>query len=328
VDIALSANPVVQQQPDTAGYSWVEEFTLTEQAGVATTLTDFTINGQSLASQLATFFNSTAIPAHGSITGGVGFKNLTPPLNQTFGFSGMDASGQTWTRQLTIPFDGFPPMPSIGGATNGASFEQVYAPGMILSVFGTELGQGTQTAETVPLIDILQNFSALVNGVTAPIYFVSPGQANIQIPYGTAPGSATLVVFNGDQQATSTIQIAASAPGIFVGPDGSTVPYGSGKAGDTLVLFITGEGEVTPALTTGSPPSPTTPVANLPKPVLPASMTIGGVNAPIVFIGIPNPLVGVTQVNFTVPAGLTPGTQPVVVTIGAASSKSANFTVE
>ena len=328
VEISLDQNPVTEQQPDASGHSWNETFTLTEEAGVATTLTDFTVNGTSLASTLSTYFSSTAIPAHGSISARIGFENLTPAVNQTFGFSGMDANGQTWTRQISIPFVGFPPIPTIAGSANGASFEEAYAPGMVLSIFGTELATGTQQAEALPLIDFLQNFSATVNGYIAPIYYVSPGQVNIQIPYGVQPGPAMLVVFNGDQVAISTIQIAASAPGIFVDGNGATVPYGSGKAGDTLVLYITGEGEVTPALATGSAPSSTTTVSNLPKPVLPVTMTIGGVNAPIAFVGIPYGLVGVTQINFTVPAGLAPGKQPVVVTVGNVPGTAANFTVE
>jgi uncharacterized protein (TIGR03437 family) len=54
---------------------------------------------------------------------------------------------------------------------------------------------------------------------------------------------------------------------------------------------------------------------------------VGGVPASIQFIGIPNGLVGVTQVNYTIPAGVSPGLQPVVVTVGAASSAPANVAV-
>ena len=54
---------------------------------------------------------------------------------------------------------------------------------------------------------------------------------------------------------------------------------------------------------------------------------MGGLNAPIAFIGIPSGLVGVTQVNFTVPSNATLGSQPVVVKIGTASSPPVNITV-
>ena len=84
---------------------------------------------------------------------------------------------------------------------------------------------------------------------------------------------------------------------------------------------------MTPALATGATPAPTTPFTDLPHPVLPVTMTIGGVNAPIVFIGIPSGLAGVTQVNFTVPPDAPVGVQPVVIKVGDVSSPAVNFTV-
>jgi uncharacterized protein (TIGR03437 family) len=92
-------------------------------------------------------------------------------------------------------------------------------------------------------------------------------------------------------------------------------------------LFITGEGEVSPPIPTGASPAPGTPVGSLPKPKLPVSMTIGGVKADIVFIGIPSGLVGTTQINFTVPANAPLGIEPVVVTVGGVPSPPANLTV-
>jgi len=219
------------------------------------------------------------------------------------------------------------PTTAITGVTNGASFQQIYAPGMIMSIFGSVLGTGTQSAGAVPLPDQMQGFNASVNNVAAPLYFVSPTQVNAQIPYGIAPGEATLMVTQGAQSASSQIQIAAAAPGIFTDAKGNTVPYASGSAGETLVMFITGDGEVSPPLATGSAPPTSTPVSDLPQSVLPLSLTIGGKSASIAFHGIPYFLVGVTQINFVVPAGLTPGPQPVVVTVGTAMSKAATFTI-
>jgi uncharacterized protein (TIGR03437 family) len=54
---------------------------------------------------------------------------------------------------------------------------------------------------------------------------------------------------------------------------------------------------------------------------------VGGVPATIDFIGIPNWGVGVTQINFTVPAGVPLGPQPVVVTIGGVASPPVTLTV-
>ena len=65
-----------------------------------------------------------------------------------------------------------------------------------------------------------------------------------------------------------------------------------------------------------------------PKPLLPYSVTVGGVPAAIDFIGIPSGLVGgVTQINYTVPSSVSTGIQPVVVTVGSAASPAARLNV-
>jgi uncharacterized protein (TIGR03437 family) len=38
--------------------------------------------------------------------------------------------------------------------------------------------------------------------------------------------------------------------------------------------------------------------------------------------------VGVTQVNFTIPSGVSTGPQPIVVTVGSASSPAANINIQ
>jgi uncharacterized protein (TIGR03437 family) len=218
--------------------------------------------------------------------------------------------------------------PSISGLTNGASFQKVYAPGMVLTVFGAQLSPVTASAATVPLPAQLGGVSATINGVTAPLYFVSPGQLNIQIPYETAVnGNAIVVVSNNGQTTSATFRAAAAAPGIFVNAAGAPVPNTSAARGQIVSLYITGDGLVSPALATGAAPAAGTAVGNLPKPRQSVSMTVGGVAAAIQFIGITPGLVGVTQINYLVPAQAPTGSQPVVVTVGGVASAAATLTV-
>ena len=153
VEVGVNANPVYQlAQPDSNGYNWLLRLTLSEQAGAPTTLTDMLIDGISLAPQLSTYFNSTAIPARGSVSTGIGIKTLTVPVTRKFEFRGADAGGRTWSRTLNVDFLGMARVPAIGGATNAASFQKSYAPGMILSLFGTNLTRAApQAAGVVPL---------------------------------------------------------------------------------------------------------------------------------------------------------------------------------
>ena len=57
------------------------------------------------------------------------------------------------------------------------------------------------------------------------------------------------------------------------------------------------------------------------------TVTVGGVEAPVQFDGIPSGLVGVTQINYQVPDSAGTGTQPVVVTVGGVSSVAASLRI-
>jgi uncharacterized protein (TIGR03437 family) len=92
-------------------------------------------------------------------------------------------------------------------------------------------------------------------------------------------------------------------------------------------LFITGEGQVSPSLADGASPASNTPDAQLPKPKLPVTMTVASEPATIEFVGIPPGLVGVTQINYQVPAAAPLGVQSVVVTVGGVASQAAELTV-
>jgi uncharacterized protein (TIGR03437 family) len=214
--------------------------------------------------------------------------------------------------------------PAISGLTDAASYQQKYSPGMLMSVFGSQLSASTASAASVPLPVTMGGVAATVNGVAAPLWYVSPAQLNIQIPYQTAVNtSATLTINNNGQVVTSqTFAMTASSPGIFGDPTAHSI--GSAARGQTTALYLTGAGAVTPAIATGSTPAPTTPLASLPSPQnTPVAVTVAGVPATIVFAGISPGLVGVTQINFQIPAGIPTGMQPVVVSIAGTASAPA-----
>jgi uncharacterized protein (TIGR03437 family) len=316
------------------GFEYASTVTLTELAGAATTLDTLVVNGTDLSSRLGTFFPKTALAANGTLTGSIFVTpgTWTAPGPIPFVFGGQDASGYQWSTQVSVPIVGAPEQLvyiSRGGLVNGASFLPGFAPGMILSVFGAGLTpSGVGQAGTLPLPLSLAGSSATINGVPAPYYYASPGQLNIQIPYETQPGLAVLTVTGGygGQSFNYSFNVQPAAPGIFTSPCPAEVfcpvtPFPSGSRGGTYTIFITGEGQVTPAATTGQAPT------NLPQPVLPVSLNIGGLNVPIDFIGIPSWAVGVTQINFTVPMNAPLGAQLVFVTVGGALSFPATFTV-
>lgn len=324
---SIDQTPVFEMAPLNNGDRWAYQITLTEETGVATTLTGFTINGA--AQNVATVFGTAQIPADGSISStGLGFKDLVVPTNVVFGFTGRDASGTTWSQQLTVPFEGPQTPLAINGVSNAASGQPSFAPGMLVSVYGTALGDFAQPAGTVPLPQYLAGFEATINGVTAPLYYVSPNQVNIQIPYETQPGTATLVVGNPYANSNNyNFQIVPAAPGIFMTNGSTAAPFSSAVRGQTTTLFITGDGQVSPTLATGDSPGEGTPLDQLPKPNLPVTVTVAGQTAAIDFIGVAVGLVGVTQINYQVSPSTPVGVQPVVVTVGGVASPPANLTV-
>jgi len=218
--------------------------------------------------------------------------------------------------------------PTIASVVNGASFKPQYAPGMILTAFGSQLAPSIQNAGSVPLPDSIAGVAATVNGVAAPLYYVSPGQLNVQVPFEIAAGAtAVLAINNNGQTASQFFSVVAAAPGIFTNPSGAPVPNTSGARGQIITLYVTGTGSLSPQVSTGAAPASGTAISNLPKPTQAVAVTVGGVPAAIDFYGVPSGLVGVVQINYRVPSGVALGAQPVVVTVGSVASAPATLTV-
>ena len=266
------------------------------------------------------------------------------PATLTLKASGNGLSNGVYNATLAIQAAGAVPqylnvtVVFVVGAATGMRIDQVsnvfsnqpgFAPGMLLAVYGAQLSDATQAASALPLPLSIGSVSATVNGVSAPLDYVSPGQFNIQIPYETGAGTAVLGVNNSGKVASFTFPVVAAAPGLwphFLNLAGAVTA--TAKQGDILVTYMTGEGDVTPPLTDGATPPASTAPNKLPQPRLPFSMTVGGVPAAVLFVGIPNGVAGVTQIDFTVPPNAPVGAQvPVVVTVGSASSTPVNLTV-
>jgi len=282
----------------------------------------FSIAGNSLGSALLTGSASTA-------TATLAVNGLQLPVGSgTITASYNSASSASVAVSVTASGSTSSAVPAIAGVANGASFKQSFAPGAILSLFGTELSPVTQSASSVPLPLVASGVAVLVNGIAAPLYYVAPDQLNVQIPYEITAGTSALVSVNNNGQVTTrSFQIAAAAPGIFTNSTGALVPTASAALGQEIAFYITGTGTVSPAISDGAAPSESTALADLPHPVEPTSVTIGGAAAPIDFIGIPAGLVGVMQINVTVPNGIPAGAEPVVVTVGGVASAPATITI-
>ncbi len=239
-------------------------------------------------------------------------------------------SSNAFPQYITVPvmfIFGASGSSTISGVTNAESYQVAASPGMIMAVFGTELAAAPQSASALPLPLSMSGVAATVNGLPAPLYYISPTQLNVQVPYEAGAGPAVLGVNNNGQITGIQFQISPSAPGIVTDGNGNVNPTPTAQAGSIGVLYVTGDGVVMPALKDGFSPASGTPLPSLPHSLLPFSVSVGGVDAFLEFVGVTPGVVGLTQVNFMVPGSVAAGPQPVVVTVNGMPSPPVNITV-
>jgi uncharacterized protein (TIGR03437 family) len=121
--------------------------------------------------------------------------------------------------------------------------------------------------------------------------------------------------------------VTPSAPGISVDASGNVLAAGSVAPGGVATAYFTGAGDITPALRNGLAYVPSVPTSAYPVPRQPVAITVGGAQAFLQFVRQPPGFVGLMQANFIVPTSVTPGKQPVVITINGVSSPPANLQV-
>jgi len=198
------------------------------------------------------------------------------------------------------------------GVLNAASLAPIgtsLAPGEFVSLFGTGLASAPVSASP-PYPPSLGNVSVSVNGVSAPLAFISPGQLNVLVPYGLTGPTATVSVTNGQTVSNTVVMpLQRTAPGVFAVAGSGTglgaITHANGgpisaaspaRRGETVIVYATGLGAVTPAATDGVPSSGTT--------VSAVAVTIAGQAASVSFAGLSPSFPGLYQINVGIPANL------------------------
>ena len=206
----------------------------------------------------------------------------------------------------------------IVNAASWAPFTAGIAPGELLTLFnGSNLAADT-VVSGIPFLTSLDHVQVSIGGLPAPIYYVSPTQVSVIVPYAVAgPVALVQVTNNGVLSNAVPVFVNQTAPGVFTQTanglsygatehvDGSIVTAANpAKIGETVAVFVTGLGAVTPTIADGAP-GPTDTLSE----VTPGSVTaaIGGVAATVTFAGLAPQLSGLYQIDITVPAGLTAG---------------------
>ena len=174
--------------------------------------------------------------------------------------------------------------------------------------------------------------SVLFDGVPAPLLNSSLNQVSLVVPYRLYGKTSVVVrVTQGGQPVSEfPLAVAEASPAIFsmdgtaTGPGAilnqdSTVNSASNPAGRESIVsvFTTGAGQTDPPGVDGQ-----TAADVLPKPLLPVSVRIGGLDAEVLdAVATPGLVAGVLQVDCRVPANSPSGSQvPIVLTVGKTDS--------
>lgn len=294
----------------------------------------------------------SSIPNGGSATAPTGLDMQVDPTGLPTGvYSASVTVAPKGAEALTVPVtltvnpNPADAPPAITSIVNAASFAGgAIAPGEIVTIGGSGLGPGSPLGLALDssgtVATLLGGVRALFNGYPAPLIYVSKTQINCVVPYELDGAASVLVqVSYAGKSGTFASKTTAVAPAIFTlngsgsgtaaaghSTGGYNGPDNPALAGSVITLYLTGEGQTNPGGVTGkvtavdmSPGGPLTPQPLAGAP----AVTIGGQPATVTFYGeAPGMVAGVMQLNVQIPVGLRSGSQPLMVSLGGASSQN------
>jgi uncharacterized protein (TIGR03437 family) len=240
------------------------------------------------------------------------------------------------------------PLVPQGGVVNGASFRPANATGggvsagAIVSIFGSNLATATVVQGSLPLATSLGGTTVRIGGAAAPMFFVSAGQINAQVPWNVATGTAQLTVTTAAGTSTAVnVTIQDSSPGLFSQTsDGrgsgavlNYVPERQAYAGNTpassinpggiITIYGTGFGRVSNPPADGAAAGAATQTT-----LVSPTVMIGGRQATVQYSGLAPGFVGLYQINAVVPASTPEGCYlPINVTFAGTVSNTVTVAV-
>src|ERR1700691_2598260 len=233
------------------------------------------------------------------------------------------------------------PVLNAANLVNAASYRGgAVAPGEIVTTFGANFGPANlvagQLGSSGKFPTNVAGVQVLFDGVPAPLIYAKAGQVSVVVPFEVAGEQQTAIQYQYNPGSgaggsnTVTAPVSGAAPAIFAldasgsGPGAIlnadyTVNSASNPvaAGGAIQIFGTGGGAIVGGATDGALAAGAGNLATQP-----ATETIGGLAVTVDYAGpAPGLVNGAIQVNLTIPQGLTPGPQPVVITVGTAASQ-------
>jgi uncharacterized protein (TIGR03437 family) len=246
----------------------------------------------------------------------------------TFASSGVDivnsASYEIYFGALLAPQSATGVFLNPQGVVNAASSAPPgypISPGALITLYGTGFPATASTASVLPFPKTLGGVQLTVNGVAAPLYYVSSTQISAIVPFAVTGSTATLVATVGTTKSNSiVVPLAASSPGIFSIPAngiGSAAALHANYSvisatnpalpGEVISIYLTGLGATSPLVADGAAAPGTPPLALTTGGI---AVYVGGIAVPanqIFYAGLAPTLAGLYQINITIPISLGAG---------------------
>lgn len=206
------------------------------------------------------------------------------------------------------------------------------APGAHITIIGSSLASGTQFAPPNQFPTQLGGVQVKINGIPAPVAFVSPLRVDVIVPWEIAGSRCRIrVLRDGVPSQDRAVPCSTASPN-FVRPsaDDQIDAYRNGeritpaqpaRPGDVVVLRAEGLGRTEPPPANGLPSTTNSNV------ILPVIVRMGSSEIPASSVRLTPGLPATYDVSFTVPDGLT-GPQTITLIAGSASSRTAILPVQ
>jgi len=237
------------------------------------------------------------------------------------------------------------PVPTIsyGGVVNAANFQgAAMGPSAVVTLFGSELAAGPASAGSVPLPRDLNGVRVFVDGIPAPLFYVSPTQINFQLPESlpttrALPNDLAYIAMvrverDGAPSNIAYIEIRPTVLGamsygdnyaVATNPAGELIgPSNPAFAGSPVVVYFVGSAPLTERVAAGQP-APTDRLIR----VQGASLTLGGQVQANNFVGLTPGGVGLYQANMFINGALAEGEYQFVITVNGVTSNPVKIPV-
>jgi len=198
------------------------------------------------------------------------------------------------------------PGPSIALAAPAAGVTNTLAlaPGEIVSIYGADLANATVT----------------VNGSPARLFYNGSNQINALLP-SDLPAYPTVTIANADGQDTTHFLTASAVPAVFTLDESGGGPAAARHASNQSIVSTANPavaGEYIEVFATG---------LDTPPPLNQLHITLGGAPITAQYAGPAPGYPGLDQINIRIPAGLSPGPQPLIIQAGAVVANTTTVAV-